>query len=169
MDNIYEYNGIKYKLKKPDLGVLHKASPLLIKYRELIYKYSAGIDSSQLLCAENEVIILKEAIEEAEAEIPVNEESLNKLKQKLIEAEKLLNAPPISQLRKHLAEIDSLALFEIITDAEFISGLFSDILVSAEGARVKFDKNSFSEIDSIEFIKNVITDFFLSVQLPAVK
>jgi len=169
MNNIYEFNGNKYKLKKLDLGVLHKASPLLIKYRELVYKYSAGIDSSQLLFAENELGILKDAIEEAESETPVNEELLNKLQLKLKEAEKLLNAPSLVQLKKHLVEIESLALFEIITDAEFISGLFSDILVSAEGARVKFDKNSFSEINSIEFIKKVIADFFLSVQLPAVK
>jgi hypothetical protein len=164
MNNIYEYNENKYKLKKLDLGVLHKASPLLIKYRELVYKYSAGVDSTQLLYAENEISILKEAIEEAGSEIPVNEELLKKLKQKLGESEKLFNAPPLAQLRKHVAEIESLALFEIITDAEFISGLFSDILVSAEGAIVKFDKNSFSEITSIEFIKEVIADFFLSAQ-----
>ena len=169
MNNIYEYNGNKYKLKKLDLGVLHKASPFLIKYRELVYKYSAGIDTSQLLYADNEVSNLKKAFEEAESETPVNEELLNKLEQKLSNAEKLLNAPPLAKLRKHLAEIESLALFEIITDAEFISGLFSDILVSAEGARVKFDKNSFSEINSIEFIKKVIADFFLSAQLPAAK
>ncbi|NOS86899.1 MAG: hypothetical protein HOP31_17335 [Ignavibacteria bacterium] len=164
MNNIFELNENKYKLKKLGLGVLHKASPLLIKYRGLIYKYSAGIDSTQLLYAENEISILKEAIEEAGSEKPVNEELLKKLKQKLGESEKLFNAPPLEQLRKHLAEIESLALFEIITDAEFISGLFSDILVSAEGARVKFDKNSFSEITSIEFIKKVIADFFLSAQ-----
>jgi len=164
MNNIYEYNGIKYKLKKPDLGVLHKASPLLIKYRELVYKYSACVDSTQLLYAENEIGILKEAIDEAGSEIPVNEELLNILKQKLRDAEKLLDVPPLAKLRKHLAEIESLALFEIITDAGFISELFSDILVSAEGAKVKFDKNSFSEINSIEFIKKVIADFFLIAQ-----
>jgi len=169
MDNTYDFNGSKYRLRKLDLGVLHKASPLLIKYRELVYKYSAGVDTSQLIYADNEVSNLKKAIEEAESETPVNEELLKKLQLKLKESEKLLNEPPIAQLRKHVAEIESLALFEIITDAEFISGLFSDILVSAEGARVKFDKNSFSEINSIEFIKKVIADFFLSAHLPAVK
>lgn len=169
MDNIYEFNGDKYKQKKLDLGVLHKASPFLIKYRELIYKYSAGIDSAQLLYAENEISILKEAVEEAGSEVPVNEELLNKLKQKLKETEKILDAPHLMQLRKHLAEIESLALFEIITDAEFISVLFSDILVSADGAGVKFDINSFREITSIEFIKKVIADFFLSAQLSQAK
>lgn len=169
MDNIYEFKGNKYRLKKLDLGVLHKASPLLIKYRELIYKYSAGIDTSQLLYAENEVTTINGAIEEAELEIPVDETLLNKLKQKLTEAEKLLQKPDIASLKKHLSEIEALALFEIITDAEFISGLFTDILVSAEGAKVKFEKNSISDIGSIEFIKKVIADFFLSVQLPALK
>lgn len=169
MDNIYEYNGNKYSLKKLDLGVLHRASPLLIKYRELIYKYSSGIDSSKLLYAENEISIIKQAIEEAKKETPVDEKLFNKLALKLEQAEAVLQYPEILLLKKHLAEIEALALFEIITDAEFISGLFNDILVSAEGARVKFDKNSFSEINSIEFIKKVITDFFLSAQLPAAK
>ncbi len=169
MKNNYEYNGNKYSLKKLDLGVLHKASPLLIKYRELIYKYSSGIDSSKLLYAENEISIIKQAIEEAGKETPGDEKLLNKLALKLKHAEAVLQVPEILLLKKHLAEIEALALFEIITDAEFISGLFSDILVSAEGARVKFDKNSFAEINSLEFIKKVIADFFLSAQLLRVK
>lgn len=169
MKNNYEYNGKKYKLKKLDLGVLHKASPLLIKYRELIYNYSSGIDSSKLLYAENEISVIKQAIEEAEKETPVNEKLINKLAQKLEQAEAVLQVPEILLLKNHLAEIEALALFEIITDEELISGLFSDILENPDGGKVKFDKNTFNEINSLEFIKKVIADFFLSVQLHAVK
>lgn len=164
MKNIYEFNGKKYRLRKLDLGMLHKASPLLIKYRELVYKYSAGIDTSLFMYAENEAGTIRSAIDEARTEVPVNEELLCKLSQKLNEAEMVLQKPEITSIKKHLAEIESLALFEIITDAEFISGLFSDILLSAEGAKVKFERNSFSEISSIDFIKKVIADFFLSTQ-----
>lgn len=169
MKNNYEYNGKKYKLKKLDLGVLHKASPLLIKYRELIYNYSSGIDSSKLLYAENEISVIKQAIEEAEKETPVNEKLINKLAQKLEQAEAVLQVPEILLLKNHLAEIEALALFEIITDEELISGLFSDILENPDGGKVKFDKNTFNEINSLEFIKKVIADFFLSAQLHAVK
>ncbi|HWA06953.1 MAG TPA: hypothetical protein VG961_10435 [Ignavibacteria bacterium] len=165
MNNIYEFNGNKYRLKKLDLGVLHKAAPLLIKYRELVYKYSAVIDTSQLMYAENEVSTIRSAINETRTESNADEELLKKLDEKLAEAQKLLNKPKLQLQRKHLAEIESLALFEIITDAEFISVLFTDILQSDEGAKVKFCKNSFCEISSIEFIKKVIADFFLSTQL----
>ncbi len=169
MDNSYEFNGCKYRLRKLDLGVLHKASPLLIKYRELIYRYSAGLDTSKLLYAENEVSNIKQAIEDAKTQIQVDETALNKLMEKLKEAEKVLQNPGIATLKKHLAEIEALALFEIITDAEFISGLFKDILVSDEGAKVKFQTTMLTDIGSVEFIKKVIADFFLNVQLPAAK
>ncbi len=169
MNSIYEFNGRKYRLRNLDLGMLHKASPLLIKYRELIFKYSSGIDTSKLLYSENEVSTIKLAIDEAMRDIPVDDGLLSKLRKRLREADQVLLKPEIITLKKHIAEIECLALFEIITDAEFVSGLFSDILLTEEGKKANFDKNSFSDLASIEFIKKVIADFFLSVQLPTAK
>jgi len=39
MENIFEFNGKKYRLRELDLDLLHRASPLLIKYKELQDKY----------------------------------------------------------------------------------------------------------------------------------
>ena len=79
MENIFEFNGKKYRLRDLDLDLLHRASPLLIKYRELHYKYTRTIDTTKLDEAENEVILLKNAIEEVNESNECSAQQLLKL------------------------------------------------------------------------------------------
>ena len=166
MEKIYEFNGKKYRLRELDLDLLHKASPLLIKYRELHYKYTRNIDTAKLDAAEFEAEQLKLAITELkEAENP-SAEDISKLELKLKEAESVLRNPTFTALKKYLNDTEALAIFEILTDAEFMANILNCILISIDekkNAGIKTEE--LQNKDAMKFIKEVIADFFLLTTL----
>ncbi len=159
MDKVYEFNGKKYRLRELDLNLLHDASPLLIKYRELHYRYTCNIDTTTLDTAEYEAEQLKQAINECDSsEI----EYLSKLELKLKEAEDVLKSPGLIALKKYISDTEALALFEILTDAVFMKGILNKILIPDSGKeKIDITEDDLRSKDSIGFIKEVIADFFL--------
>ncbi|MEO8514508.1 MAG: hypothetical protein ABI543_13185 [Ignavibacteria bacterium] len=162
MNKVYEFNGKKYRLKELTLDLMHKASPLLIKYREMHYKYTCNIDTTKLDAAEFELGQLKQAIADLkEGPIP-DLKQINNLELKLIEAEGVLKCPKLMAVRKYLNDTEALALYQILTDAKFISGILNSILLLCDGMRSPEIKPMELQVkDSIRFIKDVIADFFL--------
>lgn len=162
MENIFEFNGKKYRLRELDLDLLHRASPLLIKYRELHYKYTKTIDTTELDEAENEVIILKNAIVEVNESDECSAQQLLKLNEKLKSAEAKLSSPELTTTKRYVGDMEALALYEIITDTTFMARLLNDILISdSPREKVNFTESELKNPESLEFIKQVITSFFL--------
>ncbi len=163
MDKTYTFKDNQYKLRELDLNLLHKASPLLIKYRELHYKYTAGIDTSKLDAAQNEITQIKEAARQLdESEDPGIEQQIHKLKVNLEKAEEVLRSPKLTALQKYLGDTEALVLFEIITDAGFMAEVLNNILRSTdEKEKTKIKTDDLLHKNSLKLIKEVITDFFL--------
>lgn len=166
MDKIYEFNGKKYRLRELDLNLMHKVSHLLIKYRELYYKYTCNIDTTKLDEVEFEVEQLKLAINELKESDNPCAEDISKLEFNLKEAESFLSSPTLISLRKYLNDTEALALFEIITDAEFMSVILNGILTSIdEKVKTEIKTEELQNKDAIKFIKEVIGDFFLLMKM----
>ncbi len=162
MDKVYEFNGKMYRLRELDLDLMHKASPLLIRYRELHYKYTCNIDTAKLESAEFEVEQIRLAIGELKDSDNPSTESINRLELKLAETESVLNSPKLTALKKYLNDTEALALFEILTDAEFMANILNGILISIDkkkSAGIKTEE--LQNKDAMKFIKEVIADFFL--------
>jgi len=163
MNKTYEFNGKKYRLRELDLDLLHRASPMLIRYRELIYKYTCNIDTTKLDAAEYELAELRKALKECGTD---NSKLLNKLKTKIDEAGRILNTGENAKLRKYVSDTEALALFEVITDAEFLSGILNDILILEESNDLPgITSKELRDKNSLGFIKQVIADFFLLTQM----
>ena len=162
MTNTFEFKGKKYRLRELDLDLLHRASPLLIKYRELHHKYTYNIDSAALDEAENELYILKEALVESKKKNTPDMASKNKLQERYKQAEEKLRTPDLKNLKQYVSDMEALALYEIITDSVFIAELFNRMLIYAEANEtVNFTAEELKAGDALEFIRNVIRSFFL--------
>jgi hypothetical protein len=163
MDKVYEFNGKKYSLRELDLDLMHRASPLLIRYRELHYKYTFNIDTSKLDAALFEAEQLRLAIKDLKdnSEHP-DIEHIGRLELKLSEAESALKNPALTALQKYLSDTEALVLYEILTDAEFISKILNGILIVIdEKKKPEIKKEELQDKQAIKFIKEVIGDFFL--------
>lgn len=166
MDKVYEFNGKKYRLRKLDLNLMHKASPLLIRYRELHYKYTCNIDTGKLDMAEYDGEQLKLAIKELKESGNSCAENIGKLELKLREAESVLKSPALTALRKYLNDTEALALYEILTDAEFMANILNGILIpTGEKENTEIKTEELQDKDSIKSIKGVIGDFFLLTRM----
>jgi len=162
LENIFEFNGKKYRLRELDLDLLHRASPLLIKYRELHYKYTRTIDTTKLDEEENEVLLLKNTIEEVNESDECSAQQLLKLNEKLKAAEERLRSPELTTTKQYVGDMEALALYEIITDATFMAKLLNDILISdSHEEKVNITESELKKPESLEFIKQVIASFFL--------
>ena len=156
---IFELDEKRYRLKELDLDMMHSAAPLLIRYRELLYKYTCNIDTTKLDSAEYEVSQIKDAIKECGS---TDNELLNRLKFKLKDAQEVLNSNELVKLKKYLSDTEAIALFEMLSDAEFIAGILNGILISIEEKKSHtLTKEELQSKDAIQFIKEVIADFFL--------
>lgn len=162
MKNEFEFNGKNYRLRELDLDLLHRASPLLIKYRELHYKYTRTIDTTELDESENEVIILKNALKEVCGSDEESTLQLNRLNEKLKAAEVKLSSPELTTTKQYIGDMEALALYEIITDTTFMARLLNDILISdSPHEKVNITESELKNPESLEFIKQVISSFFL--------
>ena len=162
MKNFFEFNGKKYRLRNFDLDLLHRASPLLIKYRELHHKYTCNIDTTALDEAENELNIINEAIDEMDENKTTDITAKNKLQERYNQAEAKLRTPQFKTLRQYVSDMEALALYEIITDSVFVAELFNRMLLPAEADEtVNFTAEELKAGDALEFIRKVISSFFL--------
>ena len=162
MNKIYEFNGKKYRLRELDLNLMHRASPLLIKYRELHYKYTCNIDTTKLDSVEYEAEQLKLAIKELKESNISDAEQINKFEIKLNEAESILKSPALAAVKKYLTDTEALALYEILTDAEFMANILNGILIyTGKNEKAEIKAGELQNKDAIKFIKEVIGDFFL--------
>jgi len=162
MENIFEFNGKKYRLRELDLDLLNRATPLLTRYRELHYKYTSTLDTTKLDEAENEVLLLKKALDEITEQDSENSEVYSRLSGKLKSAEEKLNSTELISIRQYINDMEALALYEIITDASFMAKLLSEILVNdSSTGKVIIIESDLKDPSSLEFIKRIIADFFL--------
>lgn len=160
--NTYEINGNKYRLKELTLGVLNAASPLLCAYRQEFYRLTGDNDTSQLNELKNEIDLIQEALNAAESnELPENE--INKLSNRLEELTNKLNKAPYSSQQKFIKEMESLALLNVLTDTELLSDVMNGILENENDGTKKINEKHLNSPGSIEFIKQVIADFFLHI------
>ena len=164
MNNVYEFKGKKYSLKEIDLELMHGASPLLIKYRELLYKHTCNIDTSVLDETEYEITQLKQAVTDLNSEGEKEIVRIAELESKIRDRELKLKTPALVSLRKYLNDMEAMAMYEILTDAEFIAGIINSILKqTGNNERADITPNDLMSKDSLSFIKTVIEDFFLLV------
>lgn len=161
--NTYELNGNKFRLKELTLGVLNAASPLLSSYRQEFYRLTEDTDTSQLDELLGEIDLLGEALKSAEEENQP-EKNILKLRSRLEELKNKLKKAPYGAQQKFLNEMESLALLNVLTDTELLSGILNGILVNIDGENLRISDKQLNGTDSIEFIKQVIADFFLLIQ-----
>ena len=159
--NTYEFNGNKYVLREFNLGLLSAASPLLTKYRKELFKLTADIDTSKSDELNYEIKQLSMAAEEESTLPEPDNELIEKLKQKTEKLSKELEAPAIKAVIALIAEMESLALVNTITDSELMAGTLNGILKPFEGTKSRLTSNELDKPEAIGFIKIIMADFFL--------
>jgi predicted RNase H-like nuclease (RuvC/YqgF family) len=157
-NKIFSNKGSTYRLRKIDLGVLNKAVPLLLKFRRLLFEYTKDIDDSELHKARNEIEEIKTAISQVESLVPADTDESARLKGKLDKAEsELKNNGKLQSQLQYISEAETLALFELLTDRNTILPLLKNILEPIDNTNAEID---IEDSGSLEFIKEVVTDFF---------
>jgi hypothetical protein len=161
---IYTYKNKTYKLKPVTLEVLSSAAPLLAKFRKLQGEYTSDIDLSKVHDAKNRIIELETAIEQLK-ENSGNEDKegsvirISELEQKLNEAiESFNNNDKLQSKLKLYNECTGLAMMELLGSTDVISLFLKKAICSTEGSKelvINYD-----DTDAIDFIREVITDFF---------
>lgn len=162
-EKIYTYKGSIYKMKPLNLGLMHKAAPLLVRYRRLHYEYTKDIDMTSVDALQDRVKELKTAVSQLEQDSNTNEDRIISLKAKLSEAEtELRDNPSLGKLMKLYSDTEGLAMYELITDTAVIRPVISAILVKVDEVNKTHinPELDLNEPEIIEFVKEVITDFF---------
>jgi hypothetical protein len=158
-NKVYCFNGKNFRLRNIDLGVLNKAAPLLLKFRRLQFEYTKDIDDTELRKAKAEIEDIKTALSQLETGSNGNENEICRLKDKLRVSEtEFENNSPLQSMQKLINDAESLALFELLTDRETILPFLKNVL---EAENCSLDEINFDKPGVLEFIRAVVTDFFL--------
>lgn len=169
-NKIYTFRGQSFELLPNDLSLLNKAAPLLIKYRKLHYEYTKDINMQPVEEIRERAGELKTAITQLESIENKDQTRIDELTEKLHKTEdELKNNNSLQSLIKLYNDCEGLVMYELITDIEFMKPFLKKILAgTAEGNAASggkpgnFDELDFTDTGIPDFIKEIITDFFLA-------
>jgi benzoyl-CoA reductase/2-hydroxyglutaryl-CoA dehydratase subunit BcrC/BadD/HgdB len=173
---IYTYKGNTFGMRDNDLELLKYASPVLVKYRKLLYEYTNDIDMSaldthrqrldQFKTAVSQLQeLLKEIPENIEEEDIENEQNKSKYTGEIERLTKLLNETQkefdndiiVQKQIRLYNECEGFVILNIISDIQFIKPILKNILTG------DFRLLDFNDPGIIDFIREVVIDFFLII------
>ncbi|MCC6865763.1 MAG: hypothetical protein IT280_06335 [Ignavibacteria bacterium] len=161
-ENKYNFNGKLYSIKPLSLDILHKVSPLLVRFKQEHYRLTKDIDMRELTELESGISELENAIDGETNKKSEDTGLKEKLQIQLKELKKEYNSVKFTSVREHILKMESLALLNIITDAEFISKMLN-IILDCQNSDECFTVEKINTMDAFKFIKQVIADFFLNI------
>jgi len=162
-NNIYRVGTAEYKLKELTLGVMHYAVPLFRKYRQQHFEITRGIDTSELEAKQQEISDLAKALQQLDKAESTDSVHTAKLSAKLEEAKAALKSDAkLNTLQKYYSEMEALAMYSLITDKELLMEILPEIVESTEGKTILPEEAAslLEKAESIQFVKDAVTDFF---------
>jgi hypothetical protein len=162
-NKLYKFNGKQFSLKEPDLGVLHEAVPMFAKYRKLHYQFTKDIDISPIELRLEETANLNKALEQLNETGEKDETKIKLLSEKISEIEaELKSDSQLKHLQKYYSDMEALAMYSLITDAELMQNILSRILLSDSGKTLDMADLAelYSSPEAKTFVKDVVSDFF---------
>lgn len=180
-NKIYTIGGQEFRLLENNLGLLNKAAPLIARLRKLSFEYTKDIDMSLVNRHEDRITELKEAksqLEEFltsgkdEAGGELSDDTKSGLSSKIAGLESKIsdalsefqNDKLAQNLIKLKNEMESYSLVELISDIAFIKPILKKILTGGS-----IDTIDFTDMSSIGFVRDVITDFFSVMRLTSLR
>jgi uncharacterized protein YsxB (DUF464 family) len=177
----YTIQGQTFNLLPNDLNLLNKAAPMIAKLRKLSYDYTKDIDLStanDYRARITELTHAKKQIEEIMAEgrdehgNELSDEKKNEMQARINEisgkleaiTEEFKNDISLQNLLRLKEELESYALIELLTDIDFLKPILKKILIGG-----KVESLDFSDAGAIEFIRDVVTDFFTVMNRSSMK
>lgn len=174
-EKIYTVQGQSFKLLAFNLSMLNKAVPLIHRLRKLYNEYTGSIDMSAVEAYQarlKEIEIAKSQLDELissgkdENETELTEEKKSEINRRIVELEQKIkniktdyeNDDNVQNLLNDKLQGESLAMFELITDVAFIKPVLSKILTGGD-----LNKIDLNDITLLNFLREVITDFFLLI------
>ena len=171
MNNQYEYNGKKFKLKPLTLGLMKDVMPLLVRLRKLVYKYTSDIDMTEVNKARQRIADLEKAKQQLSGQLEDNLPNderlhiinrLNSLGEKItLHKTELESDNKLAEKIKLYTECSSFAIVELLSDTELVKPAINSLIECGEG---EFIINIYDPA-YIKFITQVLTDFFLLIKM----
>lgn len=156
----YKYGGHSFRLLPNTIKLLNLAAPVLIKYRKLEYQHTKDIDLTTVHEIRMRFDELKDSINDLES-VPEAERDIKRIEslKETLKAEQLEFESDTS-LQNGIElynDCVALAMFELVTDISLMRPLMDNILVGD----VKAGTLDYTDPKIVDFIKEVIADFFL--------
>lgn len=181
MEKTYSIQGENFTLLPNDLSLLNKASPLIARLRKLSYEYTKDIDLTSASDYRARITELSEARQQLESILndgkddegnELSGEKRNEMETRISDLSARLDEvtnefksdTAVQNLLKLKEELESYALIELLTDVAFLKPVLKKILAGGD-----IDKINFSEGGAIEFIRDVVTDFFTVMNRSSLK
>lgn len=166
INKTYTFRGQSFQLLPNNLSLLNKAAPLLIKYRKLHFEYTKDINMQPVEELREGINELRTAITQLESIENKDQARTEELAEKLSKTEgELKNNNALQSLIKLYNDCEGLVMYELITDIAFIKQFLKKILVGtaeSSGKPGNIDELDFTDTGITDFIKEIITDFFLA-------
>jgi hypothetical protein len=167
----YRYKETEYTLNPVTLGVLKYAAPLVAKLRKLQHEYTHDINTEELIQHEQRINELSTAISQVEKELggdSVNEQTEHELSTQLESlCETLYNEnfafesnAELQSTLKLYNECRAFAVMEAISDTELVGRFIQKAVSPAAGKDVGNICIEINDLESVDFVKEVIVDFF---------